>query len=86
MKNEKSSLCGLSFPVRINQWSQLCLISCDTKTFFYSIPKIIKRKHVFVVVVLGLTLEYFAHIDNIFAGKGLWHLELCPLSCVSQQL
>lgn len=54
--------------------------------FFYSIPKIIKRRHVFVVVVLGLTLEYFAHIDNIFAGKGLWHLELCPLSCVSHQL
>ena len=54
--------------------------------FFYSIPKIIKRRYVFVVVVLSLTLEYFAHIDNIFAGKGLWHLELCPLSCVSHQL
>ena len=63
-----------------------CVSSVVIPRLFYSIPKIIKRRHVFVVVVLGLTLEYFTRIDNIFAGKGLWHLELCPLSCVSHQL
>ena len=81
---------NLPYVVYLSMWESInghyCVSSVVIPGLFYSIPKIIKRRHVFVVVVLGLILEYFAHIDNIFAGKGLWHLELCPLSCVTHQL